>query len=46
MDPQLEEVFAESAVISGADPTDSSVTALLADSPTLFVAAQRNAVYA
>jgi hypothetical protein len=41
LSPQDEESFAESAVISGVAPTDSAVTALLADNPALFVNAQR-----
>jgi hypothetical protein len=39
-----QESFAQSAVISGAAPTDASVVALLAGNPGLFVNAQRLAL--
>lgn len=44
MSAEEQDMFAQSAVISGAAPTDSSVVALLAGNPGLFVNAQRLAL--
>jgi hypothetical protein len=41
MSPEEQEAFATSAVISGATPTDASVTRLLSDFPRFFVDNQR-----
>jgi len=42
MSAEDQESFATSAVISGSEPTDASVSALLSEQPGLFVAGQRN----
>jgi len=39
---QDQESFAQSAVISGAAPTDTAISALLSDQPTLFVNQLKN----
>ena len=44
MDRDTQDMFAQSAVISGARATDAEITALLADNPVLFVNAQRLAL--
>jgi hypothetical protein len=41
MSAEDEDMFATSAVISGAAPTDAGVVGLLGDQPALFVNAQR-----
>lgn len=44
LSPADEESYAESAVISGAAPTEAEVLVMLADHPALFVNGQRLAL--